>query len=46
MNSWFDTIKDYYDDDLWTPEMIKQMVPLGILTSDEYEAITWEKYEV
>ncbi|ADP32540.1 XkdX family protein [Bacillus atrophaeus] len=43
MSSWFETIKDYFDDELWAPEMVKQMVPLGILTSEEYEEITGEK---
>ncbi|MGO5677190.1 XkdX family protein [Bacillus subtilis] len=26
MSDWYETIKDYYDDKLWTPEMIRDMI--------------------
>ncbi|MEY6605941.1 XkdX family protein, partial [Bacillus subtilis] len=32
MSDWYETIKDYYDDKLWTPEMVRDMIPIKILT--------------
>ncbi|MCM3337056.1 XkdX family protein, partial [Bacillus subtilis] len=26
MSDWYETIKDYYDDKLWTPEMVRDMI--------------------
>ncbi|MGG4030944.1 XkdX family protein [Bacillus subtilis] len=40
MIDWYELIKGYYDDKLWTPEMVKEMIPIGILTPEEYQEIT------
>ncbi|MGW6108939.1 XkdX family protein, partial [Bacillus subtilis] len=40
MSDWYETIKDYYDDKLWTPEMVRDMIPILILTPEEYQEIT------
>ncbi|MEC0288680.1 XkdX family protein, partial [Bacillus subtilis] len=34
------TLKFYYDENLWTPEMVRDMIPIKILTPGEYQEIT------
>lgn len=41
----FDRIKQYYDDGLWSAEMVHNAVKKGKITPEEYELITGEKYE-
>lgn len=40
----FDTIKRNYDRGLWTAAMVKIAVKKGVITHDEYEAITTKLY--
>lgn len=40
----FDTIKRNYDRGLWTSAMVKLAVKKGVITHDEYEAITAKQY--
>jgi hypothetical protein len=40
----FDTIKRNYDRGLWTAAMVKIAVKKGVITHDEYEAITSVTY--
>ena len=40
----FDTIKRNYDRGLWTAAMVKIAVKKGVITHDEYEAITTKPY--
>ena len=40
----FDTIKRNYDRGLWTTAMVKIAVKKGVITHDEYEAITTKPY--
>lgn len=40
----FDTIKRNYDRGLWTAAMVKIAVKKGVITHDEYEAITAKPY--
>lgn len=40
----FDRIKKNYDSKLWNKDMVKVAVRKGIITEDEYFAITGEKY--
>lgn len=42
--SWFEKIKKYYDDGLWTKEMVRNAVIKGKITAEEYELITGEKF--
>jgi hypothetical protein len=45
----FDKVKKYYDDGLWTKEMVYNMVTnpksKPWITAEEYEEITGEPYE-
>lgn len=38
-------IKKFYDQKLWTKEQVYVVTGLGVLTPEEYETITGEKYE-
>ena len=40
----FEKIKKFYDLGLWTKDMVKDAVVKGIITPEEYEEITGEKY--
>lgn len=44
MSNWFEKIKDFYERELWTKEMVRNAVIKGKITADEYELITGEKY--
>ena len=45
MNSQYKKIKAYYDTGLWNKTRVKNMVIKNIITEEEYEAITKEKYK-
>lgn len=40
----FKKIKDYYDRELWTKEMVKNAVVMNKITEIEYKQITGEDY--
>ena len=41
---WFEKIKKYYQDGLWTKAMVRNAVIKGKITADEYYQITGEAY--
>lgn len=41
---WFEKIKKYYQDGLWTKVMVRNAVIKGKITADEYYQITGEVY--
>jgi uncharacterized XkdX family phage protein len=41
---WFEKIKKYYQDGLWTKAMVRNAVVKGKITADEYYQITGEVY--
>lgn len=45
MNSQYEKIKTYYDTGLWNKTRVKNMVIKNIITEEEYETITKEKYQ-
>ncbi len=40
----FDNIKRNYDRKLWTKRMVRIAVQKGVITPEEYQEITGEKY--
>lgn len=40
----FDTIKKNFDRKLWSKAMVKTAVKKGVITVEEYQEITGEKY--
>ena len=40
----FDKIKDYYDRELWTKDMVRDAVGKNKITEEEYKTITDEDY--
>lgn len=40
----FDKIKDYFDRELWTKDMVKNSVKMNKITEVEYKTITGEDY--
>ena len=40
----FNMIKKNYDKGLWSKQMVKLAVKKGVITKEEYEVITNEKY--
>ena len=45
MSNQYKKIKTYYDTGLWNETRVKNMVTKGIITIEEYEIITKEKYQ-
>lgn len=45
MSKMYEKIKKYYDDGLWNKRRVADMVPRGIITSEEYQQITGEEYQ-
>lgn len=41
---WFEKIKKYYQDGLWTKAMVRNAVVKGKITAGEYYQITGEVY--
>lgn len=41
---WYKAIKGFYDDGLWTKEMVYNTVAAGRITPKQYEQITGEQY--
>jgi len=41
---WFDRIKKFYDQGLWTKEMVADGVRMGRITAAQYEEIVGEPY--
>lgn len=41
----YDRIKRFYDGGLWTDSMVGDAVDKGVITAEQYEEITGEKYE-
>lgn len=41
----FETIKLRYEQGLWSKPMVKMAVRKGVITPEQYEEITGEKYE-
>ena len=40
----FEMVKKNYDRKLWNKQMVKNAVVKGVITAEEYEAITGEAY--
>ena len=40
----YNRIKYYFDNKLWTVEMVKVSVRKGIITKEQFEEITGQKY--
>lgn len=40
----YNRIKYYFDNKLWTVEMVKVSVRKGVITKEQFEEITKEKY--
>lgn len=40
----YDKIKDYYDRNLWTKEMVRNSVEKNKITEEQYKNITGENY--
>ena len=40
----YDKIKRWYEQGLWTKEMVANAVVKGVITSEQYEQITGEVY--
>lgn len=40
----YETIKRNYDRDLWSKAQVKMAVKKGVISAEEYEEITGEKY--
>lgn len=45
MSDMFEKIKEYYINNLWSKERVKNMVFKGIITKEEYFEIVGEEYE-
>lgn len=43
---WFNSIKIYYEKELWSKDMVRDAVIQGKINEDEYESITGEKYSI
>lgn len=43
---WFDTVKGFYDDKLYTKEDVKVFVVANMITEEQYKEITGEDYIV
>ena len=43
-SKWYDKVKKWYDQGLWTLDMVFSAVP-KMITADEYEQITGQPYE-
>lgn len=41
----FEKIKKYYEEGLWTKEMVRNAVKKGKITVEQYKLITGEDYE-
>lgn len=41
----FERIKYFYEAGLWSAPMVKTAVRKGVITAEQYEEITGEKYE-
>ena len=44
MSKKYEKVKYYYDNSLWTLEMVRNAVVKGWITEEEYEEITGLKY--
>lgn len=42
--NWFEKIKKYYEDGLWTKEMVRNAVVKGKITPAQYTLVTGEPY--
>ena len=42
---WYKYIKMFYDDNLWTIDMVRDGVRMGKITPEQFEEITGEPYE-
>lgn len=42
---WFDSIKSFYEKELWDKTMVKDAVGCGKIDSQEYKNITGEEYK-
>lgn len=45
MSKYFDKVKAYYENELWTIYRVKEAVKKGWITEEEYEEITGEAYK-
>ena len=43
--SWFDRVKYYYEEGLWSIERVRNVVG-KVLTAEEYKTITGESYTI
>lgn len=43
--AWFDRIKQFYDLNLWTKEMVAEAVEYGKITPEQYKEITGLEYD-
>lgn len=46
MSDRYNKVKKYYDDELWTLEMVKNAVIKRWITAEEFEQITHTKYSI
>ncbi|MCY8934329.1 XkdX family protein [Bacillus atrophaeus] len=46
MIDWFSRIKKFYNEGLWTKEMVHDVVAVGRITPEQYEEITGEPYKL
>lgn len=46
MSKVYEKIKKYYEEGLWSKTRVKNMVPKGILTIEEYELIVRESFSL
>lgn len=42
---WFERIKRFYNNNLWTKEQVADGVRFGRITEEQYKQITGEEYE-
>ncbi|MGG0554890.1 XkdX family protein [Priestia aryabhattai] len=43
---WFNMLKGFYERNFWTKEQVKQAVEKNKITSDDYQKIANEEYQV
>lgn len=43
---WFNSIKMYYEKELWSKDMVRDAVIQGKINEEKYESITGEKYSI
>lgn len=44
--NWFERIKNYYDKGLWTKDQVKVSVEKGKITTEQYQEIIGDGYNI